>query len=117
MTTYVMVVQSHAPNPEVDATEYDAWYEHIHIPEVLQLPEFVSAQRFKVAALVSGELVHSYLTHYEIEADSAEAARDALVGAAVSGKFNMLKDLDTSTMVTAVYEPLTDRKTKPQAMK
>lgn len=107
MAKIIMVVNSHAPSSLV-ADVYDDWYEKIHIPEVLQLPEFISAQRFKVACHVSGTLVHQFLTIYNIEAESAEMAKDALINAAMSGKFNMLEGLDTSTMITSIYESISE---------
>ncbi len=112
MARFIMVVRSHAPNPEVSQEEYDQWYEERHIPEVLQLPEFISAQRFKMSSHVSGEGTHTFLTHYEIEAESSDAAKKALIDAAMAGRFYMLPGLDTSTMVTEIYEPMTPLVTK-----
>ena len=42
---------------------------------------------------------------YQVEvAESAEAAKLALVSAAQSGRFNMLDGLDTSSMSAAIYQ-------------
>ncbi len=112
MARFIMVVRSHSPNLEIKLEDYDDWYEKRHIPEVLQLPEFISAQRFRVASHVSGEATHEFLTHYEIEAESSEAAKKALIDAAMSGNFYMLPGLDTSKMVTEIYEPMTPLVTK-----
>ena len=106
MSRFVMMVRSHAVDPERQE-EYDYWYENVHIPEVLTLPEFVSAQRFCQASHVSGEPTHQFMTQYEIEAETSEAALNALLTAAQSGQFNMLPWLDTSTMVTVIYQSMT----------
>jgi len=106
MAKFIMVVLSHPPNAEIDRADYDRWYSERHIPEVLQLPEFISARRYELAEHVSGNDPFPYITHYEIEADSAEAAKKALIDAAMSGQFYMLEGLDTSSMITAIYAPM-----------
>jgi hypothetical protein len=52
--------------------EFNEWYNTHHIPDVLNVPGFVSAQRFRIAdAQMGGEAskAHKYLALYEIETD------------------------------------------------
>jgi len=72
--------------------EYNEWYNKTHLQEVVEIPGFVSAQRFKLAGAqlkdllrpdemrnrAYGETEHRYLAIYEIEAESAEVALQAL---------------------------------------
>ena len=64
--------------------EYNSWYNDIHMPEVLNVPGFSSAQRFKVRLPLVGEMPGRYLAVYQMEADSpkaVEAAKNALMTA------------------------------------
>ena len=64
--------------------EYNSWYNNIHLPEVLTVPGFSSAQRFKVQVPMVGEMPGRYLALYQMEADSPEAvaaAKQALMSA------------------------------------
>ena|ERR1700693_2992318 len=56
--------------------EYDAWYGEVHLPEVLQIPGFVAAQRFRVstAQLAGMTPKWKYLVIYEIDGESATQA-------------------------------------------
>ena len=45
--------------------EYHRWYDEVHVPEILQVPGFVSARRFEA----DGE----FLAVYELEGDDLDA--------------------------------------------
>ncbi|WP_106398792.1 DUF4286 family protein [Actinocorallia populi] len=66
----IMVVQSSPSDPSRE-DEYNAWYTDTHLPEVLAVPGFVSARRYKV--LGGGPEGHTYLAVYELEADDLTA--------------------------------------------
>ncbi|MCZ9881959.1 DUF4286 family protein [Arthrobacter sp. B2a2-09] len=68
------------------------WYWETHIPEVLGLPGFVAAQRYRAATEAPAS--HQYATIYEVEG-SAASALGLLFGAGLG----MSPDLDLSTMV------------------
>jgi hypothetical protein len=55
----IMVVQSAPADPSRE-DEYNEWYSTIHIPEILSIPGFVSARRYKSAD-------GSYLAIYELD--------------------------------------------------
>jgi hypothetical protein len=46
--------------------DFNRWYDEVHVPEVLLVPGFVSARRFRSA---DGD----YLAVYELEADDLDA--------------------------------------------
>ncbi|MFF1832147.1 hypothetical protein [Paenarthrobacter sp. NPDC058040] len=51
--------------------EFNDWYSNTHIPQVVALPGFVSAQRYETASV--GATGFRYATVYEIEGSAAEA--------------------------------------------
>jgi len=55
--------------------EYNDWYDRRHIPDVLAIPGFVAAQRFRVEKLEPiAMLPWRYLAIYEVAAGGVEAA-------------------------------------------
>ncbi len=87
---------------------FNDWYQHTHLPDVVAIDGFVSAQRYQVGVHVSGSEPLPYLTVYEIEAESAEAARQALVDAAMAGKTPVADVLDRSMLTTTIFAPCGD---------
>lgn len=107
MGRHILVVMTN-PTDGMDA-EFNAWYSNTHLQEVVGIPGFVSAQRFKLAAeQMGGESEYEYLAIYEIDAASAGAALDALKEARPN--LNMTDALGTKRMMLA-YDQLTDKVT------
>jgi hypothetical protein len=78
--------------------EFRTWYWETHIPEVLALPAFVSAECYR---LQNGEVApYQYTTIYQVEG-SAVDARNLLF----SGVVGMSDLLDLSVMMTAPFSP------------
>ncbi len=70
MAKYTFVVMTN-PTAGKEA-EFNEWYNTNHIPDVLNVPGFVCAQRFRIAdAQLGGEAskAYKYLALYEIETD------------------------------------------------
>jgi hypothetical protein len=84
---YTMVVLSN-PKPGREA-DFNDWYDHKHMPQVLQTPGFVSAQRFELAAQPPGGPATPpwrYYSAYRIETEDPKKALDALIGRFASGE-------------------------------
>jgi len=81
----IYVVQSSPLDADHEA-EFDDWYENVHIPEVLALPGFVSARRFRIVD--GGDDPHTFLTIYEIDSDDVGATVKELYQRA--GEMNIL---------------------------
>lgn len=64
--------------------EYNEWYDDTHLGEVLSLPGFVGARRFKP---VDGE--GPYVAVYEFEVDDPSSVMATLGEAAASGRLQM----------------------------
>ena len=116
MGRHILVVMSSPVEGMED--EYNAWYSDIHLQEVVELPGFVSAQRFEMADTQLkdiltpaeknrsyGETEHRYLAIYEMEAESAGAALEALREA--RPRLRMSDALGVELNVWA-YTPITD---------
>jgi hypothetical protein len=109
MNRYVMVVLT---NPVADKDDaYNDWYNTEHVPDVVNVDGFVSGQRFRLAATGIGNVnapSHQYLALYEVEAESASAANDALIEAARNGQLRGHEALDLSSVATWFFEPIAD---------
>lgn len=55
--------------------DYNAWFETAHIPELLAVPGFLSAQRYEVAGdqVMPDRPPYQYVTVYEVESDDLGA--------------------------------------------
>ena len=102
MPRYKMLVRSHAiAGREAD---YNRWYQDVHLSDVVNIPGFVAAQRFRLAEEVSGDDKPPYLAVYEIEAVDAQTAKAALISASMSGAVRMEPVIDLSRTDSAIYE-------------
>lgn len=61
----LLVISGPAPGREHD---YNEWYEKVHIPQVMALPGFVSAKRYKLQDETT-KLPGRYLILFEIDSD------------------------------------------------
>lgn len=111
MGKYVLVVNSNATDGKED--EYNAWYNDVHLGEVLQVPGFVAAQRFSVAAEpTAGDAPeHKYLAIYELETEQPQQSLAALGEAVSSGKIAMSDAINMRDVAATLYGPVSDRVT------
>jgi hypothetical protein len=112
MTKYVFCVFTNAV--EGREAEYNDWYTNTHLADVVAVPGFVAAQRFKVEAAGQHGPAHRYLAIYEVETDDLEATKAALMNAAKSGAMPVSDALDPN--VSAWYfEEISERVTQGAA--
>ena len=70
MTGNLQIVFSRFPD-EVGEDEFNEWYD-AHLPEILSIPGFVSAQRYRLEPVVVDDdapVSYRYMALYEIEGD------------------------------------------------
>jgi hypothetical protein len=91
------------PSPGKEA-EYNEWYEHQHLRDVLGLPGFVSAQRFRFASKINDTPHWSYCVIYTIDSDNPEAVVEALTKTVADGRMHVSAALD-SHVYAALYRP------------
>ena len=102
MSNYKMIVMSRPAAGRED--EYNDWYQNVHLGELVALPGFKSARRFRFArSLAEGE-VYPYMSIYEIETDDIDAALQGLRGTAEKGLLTMSDSIDLTDTSAVVYE-------------
>jgi hypothetical protein len=110
MSKYTFVVLSNPTTPGQEA-EYNEWYNKVHIPDVLNVPGFVAAQRFKVAdaQLGNGTPAHRYLALYEIETDDPRRSLDDLKKRIGTADMVMSDAIDMKGISAALFKPVAER--------
>lgn len=84
----VFVVQSRPISPERE-DEYNKWYSEEHIPDILQIPGFVTARRYRLrdaAHITADPSARPYLAVYEIEADDLAAPLREMAARSADGR-------------------------------
>ena len=81
--------------------EFNRWYSHEHLPEVVRLDGVISATRYALPAVLRGQLPYAYATIYAIEG-SAMAAIQRIQTAQYATHSDAL---DVSTILMSPFEP------------
>jgi hypothetical protein len=105
----VLMVLSNPSEGSDDA--YNDWYTNTHLDEVVSIPGFVSARRYKVTdAQIDGfpESAHTYLAIYEIEGDPADAF-EQLVDELQSGRMELPAAIEQATISPWSFEAISER--------
>lgn len=108
MARYAYTVFSHAVAGKED--EYNRWYSGQHLDDVLRVPGFVSAQRFKLA-LEDAAAPAQYLAIYEVETDDPQQALADLSARAGTPAMPISPALDLAEVKALLYGAITARKT------
>ena len=91
--------------------EYNKWYDEHHLIEVINVPGFVSARRFRLATTQfqfnTVPPAYRYLAQYEIETDDVEGTLQEVVNRAGGVDMVMIDAIDMSTLSAPVYEEIT----------
>ena len=100
MARYKLVALSNAVEGRDE--EFNHWYDTQHLPDVMAVPGFMSAERLTVL----GDGPHRYLAIYEIETDDIAAVL-AEFGKRPGTELMPLSDaLDISTAQIGFWQPL-----------
>ncbi|CAM3092087.1 hypothetical protein [Tsukamurella hominis] len=96
MTEILLLVRSAAASPEVE-DEYNAWYDQVHVPQILErVPGVLSARRYRLAdaqLAPADKLPVAYLAEYRIETDDPAASAAALGAALTDGTLDMSRTI------------------------
>ena len=105
----VMVVQSRPVSAERE-DEYNKWYDEAHMPDIRQIPGFVSARRYRVrdaGSVTADPATPTYLAIYEIEADDLNVPLNELSARSAEGRVRRSDALQTDPRpVVTFYELL-----------
>jgi hypothetical protein len=95
--------------------EYNQWYSHQHLDDLLKVPGVISAQRFRRTDIqrTSGPHPWAYAAVYECEADDLQ---DIVAELASRGGTTLLpiSDAMSKDAMACFFEPITEKKEKPR---
>ncbi|MSO90603.1 MAG: hypothetical protein EXR01_03305 [Acetobacteraceae bacterium] len=106
MAKHVFVVFTN-PVAGKDST-YNDWYTNQHLPDVLNVPGFVSAQRFKLSDTqrAAGPFPWQYMALYQIETDDLKKTL-ATLGERSGTSAMVMSDALAAERLAWVYDPIT----------
>jgi hypothetical protein len=107
----VLVVFSSPTEGAEDA--YNDWYTNDHLAEVVEIPGFVAARRYRLTdAQVPGfpQSSHAYMSIYEIEGDPGEAL-ERLMAELESGRMALPDSIQQTTIAPWSFEAISGRVT------
>jgi hypothetical protein len=110
MARHTFVVLTNATEGNED--EFNEWYDHEHLQDVLAVEGFVAAQRFRLSDMdPAQEFPHRYLALYEVETEDLAKVTLALSQAGDSGVMRISGALDRPGAIAKYFTPITDRVT------
>lgn len=114
MAQYRMIVLSN-PVPGREA-EFNEWYDRQHIPDLLNVPGFVAAQRFRLSEtqLRDGSQPLRYLAVWEIETEDLSAVFRELNARRGTPELVASDSFDSTTARVSVFGPVTRRITSSE---
>jgi len=113
MAKYKLIVFTDAVAGKED--EYNRWYNDVHLADVVAVPGFISAQRFKLESAVIGGFSNRYLAIYEMETDDP-AKLMGLVGSRSNTEQMMISDaIDLTTNNVGIFSVCSDLVMAPAA--
>jgi hypothetical protein len=88
--------------------EYNSWYSDQHLDDVIAVPGFVSAQRFRlVDPAAEGAPRQPYLAIYRMHTDDPLGVFDGLRERSESGQLEISEAFDQEGLDMALYEAIT----------
>jgi hypothetical protein len=88
--------------------EYNRWYSERHLADVMSVPGFVSARRFKIVdPAADGAPAQRYMALYNMRTDDPARLIDTLRELVESGRMEMSEALSQDDLVTILYEAIT----------
>lgn len=99
MARYKFIAQCNAVTGR--EREFNAWYDTQHMPDMLKIPGFISAERFTLA----GQGPFGFLAIYELETDDL-AGTMAEIGKRAGTQAMLISDaLDAASAQITVWQP------------
>lgn len=102
---YVFVVLSN-PLPGTE-DRYNRWYSEVHLADMLKVPGFTEAQRYKVAGVSGGgDAKFDYLALYHAHTDAPQEMLDEVLRRAGGPDMPIDEGMDENYFAV-IYEPIT----------
>src|SRR5882757_815464 len=114
MAKMILVVLTNPVSDERE-TEFNEWYTNTHLNDVIKVPGYIAATRFKVVDKPMMEDAERpkqrYLAIYELDTDDVDQAAAQLMTAVQDGGMSVSDSLDPATVMANFYEQVSDRRT------
>jgi len=110
MAKHILVVVTN-PMPGQEE-QFNRWYTEEHLDDVLRVPGFLTAQRFKLSTDGPKGLSGRYLAIYEVDIDDPQSAFVALGEAVQAGRMHISSAMDPVNLASSVFTPITERKVR-----
>ena len=108
MAKYTFVVLTNSTQGK-DA-EFNEWYNKQHIPDVLNVPGFVCAQRFRLAdTQMGGQSKHRYLALYEIETEDLRGVLKEMQSRIGTDDMIMSDAIDMKDVSAFIFTPAAEK--------
>ena len=101
MSKYVMIVQSRAVAGQEDA--YSAWYDTVHLADILSLSSVKSGRRFELATAPMGTPGLANLSIFEVETDDPNSVLAEMSARSADGRMAQSDTLDAPATVMWFY--------------
>lgn len=109
MAKYVFLAFTN-PRTAAQEGEFNQWYEQDHVRDVLNVPGFISARRFRLAQtqfpLDDQAHTHRYLALYEIETDDAAATLQEVIARVGSPDMQYTDAFNMDTLQASLFEEI-----------
>lgn len=110
MAKYTFVVLTNATVGKED--DFNEWYNKHHIPDVLNVPGFVSGQRFRLAETQMGgesSKSYKYLALYEIETDDLAGTLKELRARGGTADMVLSDAIDMKNVGSFIFTPIAQK--------
>jgi hypothetical protein len=111
MSRYLLFAFSDCKDPKREK-EFNDWYDNTHMPDMLEVPGFISATRWVSVDNKENE-IRKYLAMYELETDDLKdfnvKMRERGMWTAKAGRFSDLPVFDPDN-VPRIYKQITSEK-------
>jgi len=88
--------------------EFNDWYTNQHVPDILRIPGFVAAKRFRIASeqVMAGQPKWKYLALYEVETDDLKGALADMVARGGGPAMPISDALDVEGALATIYQAI-----------
>ena len=113
MGSCMLVVLSDAKDGRED--EFNDWYTRRRLDDIVAMPGFRSAKRYRLRTLNMGSFSNKYLAIYEIDAEDPERAVDEMFALRDTPAMPLHPAFDLDTCNVAIFEACSDEVMDPGA--
>ncbi|AYJ85144.1 hypothetical protein D3Y57_03690 (plasmid) [Sphingomonas paeninsulae] len=89
--------------------EFNTWYNDQHLDDVLAIPGFVAAQRFKIKGTAISPNSWDYFAVYEVDHDNPQEVLDDMMSRVGTDRMRMSEAM-AEDLYCVLYESITERK-------